>query len=259
MPLIFARTARLQAADWRIIKNEIESQHHSGGETMSGDAKKKSKVILVIGIAAALLILLVLVVPFLLDANQFRPQLETKLSTALGRDVKVGNLKLSLLSGSVVVDDISIADNPAFSHNPFVTAKSLKVGIQLKPLIFSKVIHVTAISLDKPIITLVRAATGKWNFSDLGRKFGTAKAKPAGQGTGGFQEKDFSIEKLKITGGRVTVVHTGRAKPSVYDDVSITASDLSLISAFPFSLTALLPGSGSLKLEGKAGPLNSED
>jgi AsmA protein len=51
------------------------------------------------------------------------------LTAALGRQVKVGNLSLSLLSGGVTADNISIADDPAFSKTPFVQAKSLNVGV----------------------------------------------------------------------------------------------------------------------------------
>jgi len=72
------------------------------------------------------------------------------------------------------VDDLIVADNPAFSRTPFVTAKSVRASIELKPLLFSKEIHITGISLDRPAITLVRSSSGKWNFSDLGSKAGTA-------------------------------------------------------------------------------------
>ena len=87
-----------------------------------------------------------------------------------GREVKVGNLSLSILSGSVSAEDLSIADDPAFSKDPFIRAKSLKVGVEVMPLIFSKTLHVTDITLDKPEIALLRDASGKWNFSSLGSK-----------------------------------------------------------------------------------------
>ena len=74
------------------------------------------------------------------------------------------------MSGSVSAEDLSIADDPAFSKDPFIRAKSLKVGVEVMPLIFSKTLHVTDITLDKPEIALLRDASGKWNFSSLGSK-----------------------------------------------------------------------------------------
>jgi AsmA protein len=68
--------------------------------------------------------------------NSFRPKIESEASTALGRQVTVGNLSLSILSDRLAAEKIAIADDPAFGKKPFVTAKSLKVGVELMPLIF---------------------------------------------------------------------------------------------------------------------------
>ena len=82
-------------------------------------------------IVIGVLILIAIIIPLFINANSFRPKLESDLSSALGRQVKVGNLSLSLFSGSVKADDISIADDPSFSQTPFVQAKSLKVGVEI--------------------------------------------------------------------------------------------------------------------------------
>ena len=128
------------------------------------------KALKIVGIVVVVLLLIVIALPFLINVNSFRPKLESELTEALGREVKVGNLSLSILSGSVSAEDLSIADDPAFSKDPFIRAKSLKVGVEVMPLIFSKTLHVTDITLDKPEIALLRDAAGKWNFSSLGSK-----------------------------------------------------------------------------------------
>src|SRR5712671_113491 len=136
----------------------------------------------IFAIVLVVLIVIVVAIPFFIDANVFRPRLESDLSATLGRQVKVGNLSLSLLSGGVKADDISIADDPAFSNSPFVQAKSLSVGVQLIPLIFSKSLQVTDLTLNQPQISLVRSENGeKWNFSSLGTK-NAAPMAPAGSG-----------------------------------------------------------------------------
>ena len=57
-----------------------------------------------------------------------------------------------------------------------------------------------------------------------------------------------------------SIGNTGaNAKSHTYDQVNIKASDLSYTTQFPFELTARTPGNGSLKLAGKAGPLNPQD
>ena len=82
---------------------------------------KKRWVKIAIGVVAVL-VLAVLIVPLFVNADSFRPMLETQLSSALGRKVTLGKLSFSLLSGSVVADQLTVADDPAFSTAPFLEA-----------------------------------------------------------------------------------------------------------------------------------------
>jgi AsmA protein len=227
----------------------------------------------IFAIIVVVLVVIVVAIPFFIDANVFRPRLESDLSATLGRQVKVGNLSLSLLSGGVKADDISIADDPAFGNSPFVQAKSLAVGVQLIPLIFSKSLQVTDLTLNQPQISLVRSENGeKWNFSSLGTK--SATPVPSGQPTPAEPRKttqpasepsssgnpSLTVAKLVVNDGRLTISRAKSGeKPRVYDKVNMEVTDFSFTSSFPFTVTANLPAGGTLKLEGKAGPINPSD
>jgi len=228
----------------------------------------------IVGTVIAVLIVIVLIIPFLIDANAFRPKLESELTDTLGRPLKVGNLSFSLLSGGVTADNISIADDPAFSQSPFVQAKSLKVGVELIPLIFSKTLNVTDLTLDQPEISLVRSRDGeKWNFSSLGNSASSGAAKPntattatkptptstpAAGSSGGAP--NLSVAKLSVTNGRLTVSRAGSSQqPRAYDKVGIEVKNFSFTTSFPFKVTADLPAGGGLKLDGSAGPIDEKD
>jgi AsmA protein len=191
--------------------------------------------------------------------------------------VKVGNISLSLWSGGVTADNISIADDPTFSKTDFVTAKSLKVGVEMIPLIFSKTLNITEITLTQPEISLVRSENGeKWNFSSLGAN-PSAQPTPAAQPAPSSTAKpaptqepapsspssapanpNLSIAKLNVDDGRLTVSQAGSTeKPRVYDKVDIQVTGFSFTNSFPFHLSADLPGGGTLKLDGNAGPINA--
>src|SRR5260370_16660381 len=103
-----------------------------------------------IAIVVAVLIAIVLVLPFLINVNAFRPRIESELTDALGRKVTVGNLSLSILSGSLAADDIAIADDPSFSKAPFIRAKALTVRAHIMPLILSKTLHLTHPTFSRP-------------------------------------------------------------------------------------------------------------
>src|SRR2546426_11580157 len=128
-------------------------------------------------IVVGVLIVLVLIVPFLIPVNQFRPTIEEKASAALGRKVEVGNLSLSLISGSLSAENLSVGDDPKFSSSPFLTAKSVKVGVEMMPLIFSKTLNVTGVTIASPQVTLLHNAAGVWNYSSLGGAAAKAEAK----------------------------------------------------------------------------------
>lgn len=254
------------------------------------------KALKIVGIIIAVLIILVIVIPFFIDANTFKPKLESELTDALGRKVTLGNLSLSLWSGSVAADNIAIADDPHFSNNPFVQAKSLKVGVEMIPLIFSRTVNVTHLTIDRPEISLVKSPDGeKWNFSSLGGKNPSApapatggppaaekgstqksanKAKPSAEQTAPStpQEKtepttspsnsnpNLTVAKLNVNDGRLTVSRADSTEPKrVYSDVNIEVTNFSFTSSFPFSMSANLPTGGTMKLTGNAGPINAED
>src|SRR5215472_12736960 len=209
-------------------------------------------------IAVAVIFVIILVLPLLINVNSYRPKIEADASSALGRQVTVGNLSLSLFSGSVEADNVAIADDPAFSKSPFVTAKSLKIGVELMPLIFSKELKITEIVLEQPQITLLNTANGKWNYSSLG---GAAEKKPEEAKPGaGAAAAGLSVGKLNINNG---VLMVGRAnsnvKPRVYDKVNVKVTDFSATSQFPFKLTANTPSGGTVEISGKAGPINPND
>jgi AsmA protein len=232
------------------------------------------RILKIVAIVIAALIVIAIAIPFFVDANTFRPKLESELTGTLGRPVKVGNLSLRIFQGAVSADNISIADDPKFSNSPFVQAKALKVGVEIMPLIFSKILNVTDLTLDQPEISLVKSQDGsEWNFSSLGTKnaaaaqSGSAPAatpaqpstpappQPAGSAS---TQPNLSVAKLNITDGRLTVSQGGSsAKPRVYDKVDIEVQNFSFASSFPFQMTADTPAGGSLKLSGNAGPINA--
>jgi AsmA protein len=260
----------------------------------------------IIGIIIAVIIVILIILPFVINVNMFQPQIESELSSALGRQVKVGNLKLSIFSGSVSADDLSISDDPAFSSQPFVRAKALDVGVDLMPLIFSRELHVNDLTITDPQVALLRNAAGKWNFSSIGNKPASeAQAsarptelgkeetgKPAQPGTApkpgearpSTTEKaahpenkgetappksapttpssnpNLTVAKLAVKNGTLSMADVStHEKPQVFSNVDITVQNFSFNSQFPFTMSSNLPGGGTMKLEGHAGPMDASD
>ena len=212
---------------------------------------------LLIGLFA--LVLLVLVAGagalLLVDANHFRPQIQASLGRALGREVTLGQLHVSIWSGSLDADQIRIGDDPGFGDKPFVSAKSLQLGVRLWPLLLHRQVQITSLALDQPVVRLAQNRAGQWNFSNFG---GATAATPAEADASSASPPEFSVDKLRIKDGRIDLQWAAGDARS-YRKVDLRADHVGLGAAFPFSMSADIAGGGSLQLDGKLGPWNAKN
>jgi AsmA protein len=218
-------------------------------------------VLIALGAVVALVLLVAICLPLFLNADSFRARIESTLTKSLGRKVTIGKLDLSVWSGGLVATNATVADDPAFSTQPFIQADSVKIGVELLPLLFSKEIHIRGFSLISPKVQLLRAANGTWNYSTLG-KTGAA----AGQDAETKQAfPDLTVGHVTVENGRFSVgaqPATGAAAAAparVYDQVDLQVKDFGFNNSFPFTVSAHLPGDGTVNLSGKAGPINPQD
>ena len=213
----------------------------------------------------ALVVVIIVCIKLFVNANTFRPAIEKQITDSLGRNVKLGNLSLSILSGSLVTEDITIADDPSFSSSPFITAKKVRIGVPLRPLIFSHQLNIRSFEIASPQIAMIKAANGTWNFSSIGRPATSVSGGAANAASGNSQPSapqisEVSVGSVAIKDGLVTITTLpAHGPPSVYDHVNFTAHDFSTASRVRFDLQADLPGGGSASVTGYLGPINRDD
>ncbi len=207
--------------------------------------------VLAVAAVAVLAVFILSLVPFFVNAEAFRPTIESQLSSALGREVTMGHITFAILAGSLDAEDIFIADDPEFSSIPFIQAKKLNVGVEVLPIVFHHTLHITKLNIDTPSIQLIQNAAGKWNFSSIGGIL----AKP-GESQQSSSVPDLKVQELKITNGSAMVSSFPTArKPFQYTEVNLTIKDFSFLKSSPFELSAKLPGEATMSLSGKAGPI----
>ena len=228
--------------------------------------KRWAKILLVAG---AVIVAAIAAVPLFVNANTFRPAVEKELARALGRSVKVGELSLSAFSGKLLSKDLRVADDPNFSAAPFLTAKTLRIGVSMRALVFSHELDLRGFEIDSPEINLIRAANGTWNFSSIGRTAGSGTppngsvaSNPASVGakTTAPAVPKLSVALIEVENARVAVATLpAQGEPSIYQHVNITVRDFSFGSQFPFEVSANLPGDGTVSAKGQLGPINGYD
>ncbi|MBP1474442.1 AsmA family protein [Frateuria sp. MAH-13] len=207
---------------------------------------------LMVGLIVLVLALVVLAGAALLlvDANHFRPQIQASLGKALGREVSIGTLHMSVWTGSLEADEIRIGDDPRFGKQPFVSARSLDLGVELWPLLVHRQLHITSLTLDQPVVRLLQNRKGDWNFAGLGGTPAPAENGAAGAPGG------LTVDRLRINDGRIELTRMAGDR-KVYDHVQLSADHVGTQAAFPFELKADIAGGGTLALDGRLGPWQS--
>jgi AsmA protein len=189
------------------------------------------------------------------NINALKPLIENRLTAMLGRQVKLGDLSLSILSGTVDAGSLAVADDPQFSSQPFITATVVHIGVQMRPLILQQEITIESLEMEAPQINLFRAANGAWNFSTLGRK--------AASPTQSQKQRDipnFTINSLRTKNGHAALQNLASpGAPLLIDQIDLAIDNFAFDKEFSFALSAVLAGQSTLNMNGKVGPINPQD
>jgi len=160
---------------------------------------------------AASSLLVVLALQLLIDPDRFRPSIESELARSLGREIKIGHLKLSILAGKVMADDLSVGDDPSFSQTPFLRTKALSLSVDLWHLVFSRKLSVNEITIDTPEAVLIQSPADS-GFSTLGMTRSSAHPQAASAPGG---DLTLSIKSLNVNAPAVP--HAGHSQPQILD------------------------------------------
>jgi AsmA protein len=130
----------------------------------------------------------------------------------------------------------------------------LRIGVQMKPLIFHRQLIVRSFEIEAPQIHLIRAEDGAWNFATLSHGAASPSAtQPAALA-------DLPVGLITINEGNATIEKLPFEKNrQVYDHLDARLEHFSLDNAFPFTVSASLPGDGKVEVSGTVGPVNPQD
>jgi AsmA protein len=209
------------------------------------------KLLMITGGAVLLLVVVMVALALLVDADQFRPDAEQQASEGLGRQVTIGKLKMSLFAGGVTAENLVIADDPRFSKDPFLSAGSMNIGVDLKELIFSRKLNVHSFLIHAPKLSLVQNEQGQWNYSSLAKPGANPSAPPPASGA----PPEFTVGKFTLDDGQVSVHHLASGKTSEYSKLRLEAANVSPTSSFPYKFSAAVPGGGTVEVKGTFGPV----
>jgi uncharacterized protein involved in outer membrane biogenesis len=222
------------------------------------------KLVIAVVAVVVIFVLVMLLLPHLIDINQYRAEIQSQLQNRLHRPVQFGALSLAVFPLRVEALNVNIGDDPRFhSSLPFAQVGEMDISVKLLPLL-SKTIAISSLTLKQPKIELIEDEAGVWNFSGIGQPTSGTPAAPvsppaSAQAPASNSDASFALDELKITDGQVAVTDLQKHQPrEIYDHIDLTVKDYAPNKQFSMDVTAHVPGRGAetLSLAGKVGPIN---
>jgi AsmA protein len=192
--------------------------------------------------------------------NRNKDYLLAQAKEALGRDVKIGDIGVTLWGGiGVRLKEFSLADDPSFAKEPFVRAEDLQVNIKLLPL-FRKELQVSKVILHRPVINVIKDQKGQFNFSTIGRekeKKETEKEKsPKEHATA----PALLVSLIDVDGGEIQYMDRSQGIDFRASQVDLKLNNISFDRPVNVDLSAAVLGAGkqNLKMKARVGPLGAK-
>lgn len=216
-------------------------------------------VLIVIFVAAIFIIISTI------DIKKYKPQIVEQATSALGREVQIGDidLALSMRQGITLnIQSLSIADNPAFSLEPMVTIQRVGLDVNILAFLTERKIVVTRANVQAPQINVIRNAAGQINVSELGQSKPTAAAPNAAVTPAASQEPssaaassqqvsipEFIVRSILVQ--NATARYRDPAMALDVSDIDLKVTDFSLSRPFKFTLQmSVLGDRQNMQVEG---------
>ena len=118
-------------------------------------------------LAAALAALAIGAAAPLFSADRFARRIRVALEESLGRPVRLGNVRLSLLTGpGFSVRDVVIEEHPSIGLEPIAYVSSLEARVSWRSILTGN-LQFSTLRLVEPSVNLVKHPSGVWNLRPL--------------------------------------------------------------------------------------------
>jgi uncharacterized protein involved in outer membrane biogenesis len=222
------------------------------------------KVVIGFCLIIALLIVAVLLLPFLIDLNNYKDRYQPMIEEALNRKIVLNDLRLTIIPRiGVRIAGFTVMDDPAFSRTPFASLTSLDIGIKLMPLLTGRV-EVEEITLKEPVITVIKNQHGALNVSTIGKQ-GPPSERPKEAPPSPPTEEGplrvlamLAVDRVAIEHGRLAYHDQSSQKPTEYtvQDLNALLQSVRLGDMPRLHVDAVVqPYNIPLTIEGVIGPL----
>lgn len=208
------------------------------------------------GAMLAVFVLLLLVLPEFIDLANFKSSFLPSVEKALGRQVDVGEVRLSLLpTPAIRVSKIAVSDTASFPNKKFFTTEEMRLRLKFFPLLIGR-FEVKEFILEQPVFNLLKHADGTLNYSDLAKnRTPVANRREAKKRTAKAKATDLAVvplvipARMRINKGQLNLVTQGQ-KPVHIDGIELSMDEFTGDHPFAYQASFNYPGLKTISLRG---------
>jgi len=185
-----------------------------------------------LGIVVVLIVIAAVVLPLVIDPNDYKDEIRTAVLEETGRELTIGgDIKWTVFpSLGLGLSDVELSNRSGFGDQPMLKVGQAGLSVKLMPL-FSKKVEVGQVSLSDVSANLRRKANGQNNWEDLAGP--GSDNEPASPSEGGDSPK-ISVSGVEVSNANIS-----------WDD----AGEVTELKNFMLSVSNIEPGK-PFKLEG---------
>jgi uncharacterized protein involved in outer membrane biogenesis len=129
--------------------------------------KKRRIALIILASFVIFCVLFLTIAPMTLDTTDYRRSVGEWLSKRLNRTVTIGDLSFRAITGpKIIIHDLTVSDNPAFSRDPFLTAREVVISLRIIPLLKGRFV-IRGIAIKQPLISIIEKEDTSLNIATL--------------------------------------------------------------------------------------------
>ncbi len=139
-------------------------------------AKAKRPLLRLFVFSLALLAIPVIAALFV-PLDSIKPDVESRLSELLGRQVSVGSMRLSFFGGPYLyINQLQASEDPAFGDGVFLQTEQVRANFSVLSYVLRKRVELDGLRMQAPQITFVKNQQGVWSWTTIGKPKTTENA-----------------------------------------------------------------------------------
>ena len=212
------------------------------------------------GAIVVLLVAAVILIPLLVDVNQYKPQIEAQVAKATGRPFKIGgDIDLAVFPWiGVALSDLRLGNPPGFKESAFLEVGRFEARVRLLPLL-SREVEIKRIVVDGAALALIKKKTGavNWDFPTTDKP-PQEKTPPQEKPSPGTDRAlaALTAEEIAIRNGRLTYVDEAVGQKQEVADLNLVLQDVSLDRPLRIEFATRFNGQ-PVTMAGTVGPIGN--